>query len=136
TIDANGHWNYILDNTNTAVQALNVGQTLTDTFTVTTSDGTPQQIPITINGTNDAAIISGTTTGAVTEAGGINNATTGTPSASGILTDMDVDNTPNTFTAVTAPANSTNVTAPTNSSNGYGSYTIDASGHWNYTLDN
>src|SRR5690348_3857273 len=124
---ASGHWNYTLDNTNATVQALNVGQTLTDTFTVTTIDGTPQQVTITINGTNDAAIISGTTTGSVTEAGGVNNAITGTPTASGILTDTDVDNTPNIFTAVTSA---------TASDNSYGSYTIDANGHWNYTLDN
>ena len=44
-----------------AVQALNVGGTLTDTFTVTTIDGTPQMVTITINGTNDAAVISGAT---------------------------------------------------------------------------
>ena len=52
---------------------------------------------ITIHGANDAAIISGTTTGSVTEAGGAH----GTPGASGTLTDTDVDNAANTFTAVT-----------------------------------
>ena len=35
-----GVWTYTLDNGNAAVQALNVGQTLTDSFTVTTIDGT------------------------------------------------------------------------------------------------
>src|SRR5439155_794916 len=111
TIDASGHWNYTLDNTNTAVEALNVGQTLTDTFTVATVDGTTQQVTITINGTNDAAIISGATSGIVTEAGGVNNAIAGTPTATGTLTDTDVDNTANTFTPVTAA-----------SANGFGSY--------------
>ena len=38
--------------------------TLTDTFTVTTVDGTAQLVTITINGANDAAVISGDTTGA------------------------------------------------------------------------
>ena len=33
---AAGVWTYTLDNANCAVQALNVGDTLTDTFTVTT----------------------------------------------------------------------------------------------------
>ena len=52
-------WTYTLDNSNPAVQALNVGQTLTDTFTVTTVDGTAQLVTITINGANDAAVITG-----------------------------------------------------------------------------
>ena len=56
---------------------------------MTTIDGTPQVVTITINGTNDAAIISGTTTGSVTEAGAC---TYGTPTATGTLTDTDVDN--------------------------------------------
>ena len=64
---AAGVWVYTLDNTNHAVQALNVGDKLTDTFTVTTVDGTPQLVTVTINGSNDAAIISGDTTGSVIE---------------------------------------------------------------------
>ncbi len=79
------------------MQALNVCDTLTDTFTVTTIDGTPQVVTITIDGTNDAAIISGTTTGSVIEAGGD---AYGTPTATGTLTDTDVDNPPNSFIAV------------------------------------
>ena len=70
TLDAAGVWAYTLDNTNTAVQALNLGQTLTDTFTATTVDGTEQLVTITINGRNDAAVISGVANGSVTEAGG------------------------------------------------------------------
>ena len=42
-----------------AVQALNGGATLTDTFTVTTVDGTAQVVTITIHGANDAAVITG-----------------------------------------------------------------------------
>ena len=63
TLTAAGLWTYTLDNSNAAVQALNVGQTLTDTFTVTTVDGTAQVVTITINGANDAAVISGDATG-------------------------------------------------------------------------
>ena len=59
TLTAAGVWTYTLDNSNAAVQALNVGQTLTDTFTAFTVDGTSQVVTITINGTNDAAVISG-----------------------------------------------------------------------------
>ena len=127
TVTAAGVWTYTLDNTNAAVQALNVGQTLTDTFTATTVDGTAQLVTITINGTNDAAVISGATSGSVTEAGGVANATPGTPVATGDLNSTDVDNTADAWTAVgTATA----------STNGYGSYTLTAAGVWTYTLDN
>ena len=124
TMTAAGVWTYTLDNANSAVQALNVGDTLTDTFTVTTVDGTPQVVTITIHGTNDAAHISGTTAGSVIEAG---CATHGTPTATGTLTDTDVDNTPNSFTAICSP---------TASDAGYGTFKMTADGVWTYTLDN
>ncbi|WP_259235278.1 VCBS domain-containing protein [Bradyrhizobium elkanii] len=124
---AGGTWTYALDNSNAAVQGLNVGGHLTDTFTVRTIDGTAQQITVTINGTNDAAVISGTTSGAAVEAGGVNNAITGTPMVSGTLTDTDVDNVANSFTAVAAGHATTN---------GYGTFGMTAAGVWTYTLDN
>src|SRR5947208_2929523 len=99
---AGGVWTYTLDNTKAAVQALNSGATLTDTFTVTTGDGTSHPVTVTINGTNDAAVISGTASGSVVEAGGVANGTPGTPTATGTLTDTDVDNAANTFTAAAA----------------------------------
>ena len=124
TMTADGVWTYTLDNTNGKVQALNVCDRLTDCFTVTTIDGTPQVVTITINGANDAAVISGTATGSVTEAGAC---TYGTPIATGTLTNTDVDNTPNTFTAVCAPKAS---------ENGYGTFTMTADGVWTFKLDN
>ena len=127
TMTAAGIWTYTLNNANSAVQALNVGATLTDTFTVTTIDGTAQVVTITITGTNDAAVISGTTTGSVVEAGGVANAAPGAPTATGTLTDADVDNATNTFTAVSSP---------TASAGGYGTFTITAAGVWIYTLNN
>ncbi len=127
-LTAGGVWVYTLDNSNPAVQALNVGSTLTDTFTATTIDGTSQVVTITINGTNDAAVITGTATGAVTEAGGVNNGSLGTPTATGDLNSTDVDNTP--------PDSWTAVATATASANGYGTYTLTAAGVWLYTLDN
>ncbi|KRQ97450.1 hypothetical protein CQ12_01875 [Bradyrhizobium jicamae] len=124
TMTEDGVWTYTLDNTNCEVQALNACDTLTDCFTVTTIDGTPQEVKITINGANDAAIICGDTTGSVTEAGAC---TYGTPIAKGTLTDTDVDNTPNTFTAVCSPKAS---------DGGYGCFTMTADGVWIYKLDN
>jgi VCBS repeat-containing protein len=127
TMTAAGVWTYTLNNTNPAVQGLNANSTpLTDTFTVTTVDGTPQQVTVTITGSNDAAVISGKTTGSVIEAGGVANATPGAPTATGILTDADVDNAANTFIAV----------GSTLSDNGYGHFTMTAAGVWTYTLDN
>ena len=127
TLTAGGAWTYSLDNTNAAVQALNAGSTLTDTFTAFTVDGTAQLVTVTIHGANDAAVISGTTAGAVTEAGGVNNGIPGTPTATGDLTSTDVDNPNDAWTAVSAP---------TASANGYGSYTLTADGLWTYTLSN
>ncbi|UTW43341.1 VCBS domain-containing protein [bacterium SCSIO 12844] len=53
----------IPDNSQSAIQALGDGDTLTDTITVTSDDGTTQDITITITGTNDDPTIGGDTTG-------------------------------------------------------------------------
>jgi len=103
TMKADGEWTYKLDDSNCAVQALNVGDKLTDCFTVTTIDGTEQVVTVTIYGTNDPAIICGTKEGSVIEAGGVANSVSCKPTATGTLTDTDVDNTPNTFTAIDSP---------------------------------
>jgi len=126
TMTSAGVWSYHLDDGNSAVQALNVGGTLTDTFTVTTIDGTPQLVTVIINGANDAAHVSGASSGAVTEAGGISNGTAGIPIATGTLTDSDVDSAANTFTAVGTA---------TPSAGGYGTYTMTSAGVWSYHLD-
>ena len=126
TMTAGGVWIYKLDDSNCAVQALNVGDTLTDTFKVTSLDGTVELVTVTINGTNDAAIICGTKHGSVIEAGGVANSASCKPTATGTLTDIDVDNTPNTFTAIETPKASTG---------GYGTFTMTTDGVWTYTLD-
>ncbi|MEH2538388.1 MULTISPECIES: VCBS domain-containing protein [unclassified Bradyrhizobium] len=127
TITPDGVWTYMLDDSNCAVQALNVGDTLTDTFKVTALDGTEQLVTVTINGTNDAAIICGTKQGSVVEAGGVANSVSCKPTATGTLTDTDVDNAPNTFTAIDSPKPS---------DGGYGTFTMTTDGVWTYTLDN
>src|SRR5438034_645448 len=101
------------------VQALNVGGTLTDTFTIHTQDGTTQTVTVTINGANDAAIIGGRLSGDATEAGGVNNGNAGS-TASGTATDTDVDNPANTFQVVSGGT----------TANSYGSFSIDSSGNW------
>jgi VCBS repeat-containing protein len=124
SIDASGNWTF---SANSTFDSLNVGDSVEETFTVATVDGTPSTVKITITGTNDAAVITGDVVGEVTEAGGTANAEPGTPSASGQLQHADLDNEDNVFQAVTEP---------TASVQGYGTYTVSAAGAWSYTLDN
>src|SRR5262249_49459959 len=77
SIEAGGVWSYALADSNVSVQALLPGALPIYLITVVTADGTTQQIDIAVHGANDAAVITGTTTGSVTEKGGINNGTPG-----------------------------------------------------------
>ncbi|MGI9887480.1 VCBS domain-containing protein [Vibrio chagasii] len=117
----NGAWTYDLDNTNPKVQALGKGATATDTVTVHSADGTPHQITVTINGTNDRPTISGTSSGAVIEQG-LNTA--GTPDATGSLTATDLDKSDTVTWAINQPQGQ------------WGTLSIDQNGHWHYQLDN
>ncbi|HMC71578.1 MAG TPA: VCBS domain-containing protein, partial [Mycobacteriales bacterium] len=58
SIAANGAWTYTA---NSAFDNLNVGQSVSDTFTVASADGTTTTVQVTINGTNDAAVLSSAT---------------------------------------------------------------------------
>ncbi|MEZ8437612.1 VCBS domain-containing protein [Vibrio splendidus] len=109
-----GSWTYDLDNTNPNVQALGKGATATDTITVHSAGGTPHQVTITVNGTNDAATVSSATV-AIDE-------TDKAVTTSGTLTSTDVDNPDNTFT-------------PDSLTGSNGDLTIDASGHWVFTAN-
>ncbi|UUM29444.1 VCBS domain-containing protein [Vibrio japonicus] len=99
-VDANGKWTYVLDNGNETVDALNVDETLTETFTVKSEDGTEQVVTITIHGANDGAKITGDDSGSVTEDAAETTAT-------GTLLASDVDNTDNVFQAQADAAAST-----------------------------
>ncbi|SUA56614.1 T1SS-143 repeat domain [Oligella ureolytica] len=61
-LNADGSYTYTLDNTNPAVQALNAGDSLTDTYeyTITDADGDSHTatLTITITGANDAPVVS------------------------------------------------------------------------------
>jgi VCBS repeat-containing protein len=57
TIDATGNWSYAVDNVQAAIQQLTVGERVTDVLTVTTTDGTPHSITITIIGAKNAPVI-------------------------------------------------------------------------------
>ncbi|NHQ60636.1 adhesin, partial [Chlorobium sp. BLA1] len=114
TIRRNGGWTYT---TNSAHNEFVAGQSYTDSITVTTADGTEQVLRVTITGTNDAAVISGTSTTTLTE-------TNAALTATGTLSSTDVDGTANLFTAQNAPG-----------TNGYGVFTIGTNGVWTYTAN-
>lgn len=55
-VDAAGVWSYMLDNDNPAVQALNDGETLMDSFEVFSTDGSASaNVDVTINGADDGS---------------------------------------------------------------------------------
>jgi VCBS repeat-containing protein len=127
SVATDGQWTYTLDNNIEAINLLGTTSTaLTDTITVTAEDGTTENITISINGINDAAVISGSAIGSVTE-----NAADITTGKILIHTDIDSDNADNEFTLVTS----------TVSDNGYGTFKMVDQGDnlgdkWVYTLDN
>ena len=117
SIDANGNWSFKLDNNATAIQQLGAKDSLTETFTVTTADGTTGQVVITIKGTNDAPTLAGEVTGNVKE--------DSTLTTTGQLTKSDID------------ATDKHTWSVNNEGKGqYGTFTVDQNGKWTYTLDN
>ncbi len=110
TIKNNGSYSYNLDSSNTTVQALGVGQTLTETFTYTASDGNGglknTTLTITINGANDTPQITLEDVGqsnADTDSATINETNT-TLSAYGTLSLADVDTSDNVSMSVESVA--------------------------------
>src|SRR6185369_10017342 len=112
TIAADGTWSFTA---NSAFDSLNVGDTDTDSITVKTVDGTEQVLSVTINGTNDAAVITGDTSASGDET---NTALT----LGGKLSATDVDNSAD-FVGQTDAAGS----------EGHGTFTIAADGTWSFT---
>ena len=124
TLAANGAWTYSASNSQIAVQQLGAGQSITDSFTAVSSDGSNSQlVTVTIHGTNDVPLIGGVSTGSVTEDLGISG---GKLSTSGALSIIDVDHGQSAFVAQAATAGS----------HGFGIFTLDSAGHWTYTADN
>ena len=88
-------WSFTLIDSNPVLQSLAVGETITQVYTVTVSDGhggtVPQDVTVTITGVNDApAIVTGSTTatGGVTED---TNIVAGNIATSGTIAFQDVD---------------------------------------------
>jgi VCBS repeat-containing protein len=120
SIDPSGAWNYSIDNSDPAVQALVSGQTVTDSINVQVTDAkgmiTKEAVTVTISGTNDAPVIAGLGSGIVQE--------DGVQAASGQLSASSVD------------AGALLTWAAGDAQGAYGSLALDANGAWTYTLDN
>jgi VCBS repeat-containing protein len=110
------------DHTWTYTPALNDDTGVTFNYTVSDTGGqiASSTASLDITPVNDAAVITGATSGSVTEDAVPNTVT-------GDLNSTDVDGTADSWAVVSSPKAS---------ANGYGTYTIDATGHWTYALDN
>ncbi len=117
TLGTTGAWTYAADTTQTAIQSLGLGDSITDSFTAITADGASQTVTVTIHGANDGAVIAGTTTGSVTE-----DATL-TLAASGTLSVTDSDSGEDVFVAQASALGS------------YGTFTLGTTGAWTYAAD-
>ncbi len=124
SLSPDGH-TLAVDANHAAYDRLGAGQTqsFTVSFDIVDEHGARlgQTATVVVTGTNDAATISGDTTGSVLEAAGTSP---GQPTATGTLASRDVDNDPDAF----QPANGIE--------SRYGTFTISTSGNWRYVLDN
>jgi VCBS repeat-containing protein len=114
-LDSTGNWTYDLDNTDSAVQALGAGDTLIDTITVESVDGTTSTVTITINGTNDTADI--------------------TPDADTVIEDLDLVAT-GVLTITDTDTDEEAFNTQTNVGTTYGTFSVDVDGNWTYDLNN
>ena len=113
-IDADGNWEYAVDNA--MVQDLAAGTSVSEDFTVTTSDGTTVIVSVTVSGNNDLAAIGGVASGSTDE--------DATEDITGTLTITDVDAGENLFQS------------QANVAGNYGTFSVDANGIWTFTVDN
>ena len=120
SVDASGNYTYTLNNGLPAVQGLGVGESLTETFTYAISDGRggtgSNTLTVTINGTNDIPVLAATTVN-IAEGTAVTNGTLPMP------TDADVHDV-------------VSFTPLSNAAGTYGTFSVDASGNYTYTLNN
>ena len=120
TLNSDG--SYVYD-PNGQFENLDIGQTNTDSFNYTISDGQggtdTATVTVTIDGAEDAPVLGGVITGTVAE--------DGTQTASGALTITDADDNDNPISFANQGA--------TAGDNNYGSFVLTG-GTWTYTLDN
>jgi VCBS repeat-containing protein len=148
TINADGTYSYVVNNTLAAVQALKVGDSLVETFTYRMRDTVGAtdiaQLSIRIDGAWDAPVATNDTAIAVADDGAGNGVN---PTGNVLPNDTDVDQgdslqvTGIRFGTEIAGGTLSGVTAGTNNSNGtlinglYGHLIIGADGSFTYNLD-
>ena len=114
TVNTDGSWTYTADSAHNEFAA---GKTYTDSITVQSADGTPSTITVEIAGTNDAAVITGTDSATTKE-------DTAPNPVSGTLSVTDAD------------AGEASFQVQSSTAGAHGTFSIDAAGHWTYTLNN
>ena len=112
TLLANGQWTFVASS---AFNELNVGQQVQEVFTVTSLDGTPQNVTVTVTGTNDLSVISSASVDVIESNASLNTG--------GTLSISDVD----------GPAPSFNPVANASGNGGYGLFNIGSNGVWSYS---
>ena len=121
TIDAAGNWSYAAGNSQSAIQGLAGGATLTDNLSVSSIDGTEHTVVMTITGMDDIPVIAGVDSGSVTE--DVDPDGDNLLETSGKLTITDSDAGEAAFIAGSITGT-------------FGSLTISADGNWDYAADN
>ena len=121
SLQTDGSWTYSADNTQVAVQSLGANSTIEDSFTAVSADGSEQVVTVTITGVDDAEVLTGISSGTVTEDTGETLTVTGSLS----VTDVDEDD----AAAFVAQVD-------TVGSLGLGTFNIGEDGVWTYSVDN
>jgi VCBS repeat-containing protein len=127
TVTADGQWAYVLDNGNAAVQHIGPGETLTDTFTLWSQDGTASKaVTITIEGGNNPPTLADVNAGTLTDTAANDSYT----SLTGTLGGSD----PDSGDAATLTYAAMNGTTASNGAvvGSYGTLTVDSAGHYTY----
>ena len=150
TLNADGSYTYMVNDNDGAVQALNVGDTITDSFNYTVQDPggltDTAVLTITIHGADDAPVAHDDA-GSATEKGGTNNATAGANATGNVITtgpgaDTDVDNLTSSLTVasfrtgtVEGAGTAGTVGNPAGLVGAHGTLTLNADGSYTYVVN-
>ncbi|MDF1752926.1 MAG: Ig-like domain-containing protein [Verrucomicrobiales bacterium] len=140
-INSNGEYSYNLNNADSAVQGLAVGETLIETFTYTANDGNGSSasatLTLTIGGENDAPEsnppggTAGVDPGIYDDSVSLTEEFTGTSTGNVLANDRDPDGDTLTVTAIDGDSGAVGSAL----SGAYGTVTVDANGDYTYQLN-
>lgn len=122
SITEGGSWTVEIENAHPTIQALAAGSTTTDTFSVTSIDGSrTRELVVTITGTNDAPVITSGHTGTVRAPGHFDDGSEdpGVPTANGTVTAVD---------------DGGGILWSSSGAATYGHFQLAADGQWSYQL--